>query len=544
MKVKLSSLLFGMIMMNSFAQSDSLIRLNSLGYLPTSDKKATIIGTYHEFVVKSAGDNSVVFSGKPEESGFHEEYNQNACIADFSLLTKPGMYYLEVPGIGKSPEFKIDYEVFDFAYYTTMRGFYLLRCGTEVKGAHQGVVFEHQTCHMNDGWMDYTGFGNTQRDGVGGWHDAGDYGKYTVNAGITIGLLFMTWKHFSDKLEKCNLDIPESDSSMPDFLKEIKWETDWLLKMQYPDNSGRVCHKLTRASFEGFILPEDDTVKRYFSDWSSDATAQFSAVMALAARYFEPYDKQYAAKCLEAALKSYKFLQLNPEFKEWQQPELKTGAYNLSDKDGRLWMAAELWETTGDATFLTDFETRLANSESKYDLSWDWGNVKNLGVLTYLISEKKGKNLDLVQSIKKEIIGVADTLVNFSKKDIYARPFDKYFWGCNGTVARQSLTLYMANTIENKKEYRQTAINILDHIFGRNYYGRSYVTGLGHKSPMEPHDRRSGGDNITEPWPGYLVGGGHTPTDWKDEWRNFRTNEIAINWQASLVFPLAWFSSF
>jgi hypothetical protein len=33
-----------------------------------------------------------------------------------------------------------------------------------------------------------------------------------------------------------------------------------------PDGSGRVSHKLTSLNFEGFIMPQDDLNKRYFSD--------------------------------------------------------------------------------------------------------------------------------------------------------------------------------------------------------------------------------------------------------------------------------------
>jgi endoglucanase len=58
---------------------------------------------------------------------------------------------------------------------------------------------------------------------------------------------------------------------------------------------------------------------------------------------------------------------------------------------------------------------------------------------------------------------------------------------------------------------------------------------------MKPHDRRSGSDNEVDPWPGYIVGGGHSATDWKDEEGDYRTNEIAINWQGALVYALAAF---
>ncbi len=94
---------------------------------------------------------------------------------------------------------------------------------------------------------------------------------------------------------------------------------------------------------------------------------------------------------------------------------------------------------------------------------------------------------------------------------------------------------------EPKKEYVETALGIVDHIFGNNYYNRSYVTGLGINPPMHPHDRRSGADNIDAPWPGYIVGGGHSATDWIDEQESYSHNEIAINWQAALVYALMGF---
>jgi endoglucanase len=58
---------------------------------------------------------------------------------------------------------------------------------------------------------------------------------------------------------------------------------------------------------------------------------------------------------------------------------------------------------------------------------------------------------------------------------------------------------------------------------------------------MHPHDRRSGADDVHAPWPGYLVGGGHPKaTDWVDDQESYRTNEIAINWNATLIYALAW----
>jgi endoglucanase len=80
----------------------------------------------------------------------------------------------------------------------------------------------------------------------------------------------------------------------------------------------------------------------------------------------------------------------------------------------------------------------------------------------------------------------------------------------------------------------------LNFLFGRNYYNRSFVTGLGLNPPMYPHDRRSGGDSLRDPWPGYLVGGGWPGAkDWKDDQDSYQTNEIAINWNGALIYALA-----
>ncbi len=80
----------------------------------------------------------------------------------------------------------------------------------------------------------------------------------------------------------------------------------------------------------------------------------------------------------------------------------------------------------------------------------------------------------------------------------------------------------------------------MNHLLGHNCYGRSFVTGIGFQPPLHPHDRRDNGEYLDHPWPGYLVGGPHPKaTDWHDEQADFRTNEIAINWNAALVYALA-----
>ncbi len=532
--------LFALGAASARAQNQTIC-INSLGFLPESTKKATIVGEHKSFVIKKASDQSKVFEGTISGSVFQKDVNQTVSVGDFSSLTKKGKYYLETPDGAKSAEFEISPTVYNQAFYTSMRGFYLWRCGTAVAGDHNGVHFAHEACHLKDGYEDFQDKPDQLRDGTKGWHDAGDYGKYITNAGITVGMMFMAWDQFQDKLKKFSLDLPETAKGYPDFLKELKWEMDWVLTMQYTDGSGKVAHKLTAKNFEPFCKPEEDLQKRYYTDWSSAAIANFVGMTAQAARYFEPYDKVYSQKCLAAAQMSYKFLKENQEDKVFKQGEFKTGGYQTSDPDDRLWAAAEMWETTGNPEYLADFESQAKALDFKIDENWDWGDISNLGMFQYALSKRSGKNPEILKTIQKNITDVANSIVKNASADVYARPLVQYYWGCNGTIARQLLNLQVANRISPDPKYIQTAQDAIAHIFGRNFYNRSYVTGLGFNPAMNPHDRRSGSDKEVQPWPGYVVGGGHTATGWHDKEEDYATNEIAINWQAALVYSLAGF---
>ena len=131
-------------------------------------------------------------------------------------------------------------------------------------------------------------------------------------------------------------------------------------------------------------------------------------------------------------------------------------------------------------------------------------------------------------------------IVEAGSKHGYARPLGTtYYWGGNGTVARLAVILHAADRVSPNPDYRRTILNAVSYLFGRNPFGRSFVTGLGDQPPMHPHDRRSA-DNNDFPWPGYLVGGPNSKaTDWRDERGDYRSNEIAINWNGALIYALA-----
>ena len=515
------------------------IRLNTIGYLPDASKQASVAVESKTFTVVRESDRAVVLRGELTGPKKNVDTNEMLYTADFSAVREPGKYHLEVDGVGRSAVFEVGPAVYRDAFVTVTRGMYLWRCGMAVSGTYKGSTYAYDACHLTDAFLDFVGGGHKHVDATGGWHDAGDYNKYVVNAGITVGTMFRAWEDFGPAIQKVGLNLPEAGGKMPEFLSELKWEVLWLLKTQAPD--GSVYHKVTTKGFGGFFLPDKEQTERYFTPWGSAATADFVAMTAQAARLFRDFDPELSKRCLAAAQKSAQFLKEHPEEHRPNLEGFTTGGYDTGDADDRLWAAAELWEATGSADALNDFETRARKLGSKLETNWDWDDVRILGVLTYLHSGQPGKDEALVKSLKAGLIQAANSILSERDAHGYARPLGTYYsWGCNGTVARQVVILEAARRFEPKAAYRDASLDALNHLFGRNAFGRSFVTGLGDQPPMHPHDRRSGGDKVADPWPGYLIGGGWpTPLDWRDDEGDYRTNEIAINWNAALIYALA-----
>jgi hypothetical protein len=283
----------------------------------------------------------------------------------------------------------------------------------------------------------------------------------------------------------------------------------------------------------------------------------------MAARAYQPYSPAFASQCLNAAAGGYAYLTSNPvEVIADLSAYGGTGLENEDIPSLRLWAAAEMWETTGDPTALADFETRAAAYAPNYvDADFDWEYLKYMGMFTYVLSARPGKNAALLANIENDIVAKADAVVNSRNSSAYGRPLGTtYYWGCNGTVARQSMLLQVANRITPKQAYMDTILDAIGYLYGRNMHDRSYITGVGINPPMNPHHRPSAADGIVNPWPGYLVGGspgsngpgydwvvssmpaGLPPAQyWVDITDAYSANEVCNNWQSGLVFALAGF---
>jgi len=269
------------------------IRLNQIGYLPGRPKVASVSVPARSFRVRALATNAVVLQAGLSAPHADPASGDTIRRADFSALRTPGQYRIELDTGAQGDPFRVGHDVYAQALALTMRSFYGQRCGCEVDLDAQHA---HPQCHMESAFHPSSGKTGAATN-YGGWHDAGDYGRYIVNSGITTATLLWAWEMFP-ALHAMSLRIPESGGPIPDFLAEIQWNLKWMMSLQ--DTDGGVWHKQTRNDFCGFILPQDEQGPNYIIGTAAEpfkgtgATGDFAAVMAIAARCYRSASPEFA----------------------------------------------------------------------------------------------------------------------------------------------------------------------------------------------------------------------------------------------------------
>ena len=179
--------------------------LRQVGYRPSDAKVATIggaIATQNNFRLRDAADNRVVFEGPLTSPQTDEASGDLVQRAVFTSFRRPGTYRIE---FGAQSTFAVDVSdhVYAEALRTTMRGYTGQRCGCEVD---LGNGYTHPSCDPNGAYGASSGKSGTLPN-QGGWHDAGDYGRYVVNSGITCGTLLWAWEMYPQALHDLRLGI-------------------------------------------------------------------------------------------------------------------------------------------------------------------------------------------------------------------------------------------------------------------------------------------------------------------------------------------------
>lgn len=548
------------------------IRINQVGFAPEQEKTATIdvcvvdAAPCAVAILSEIGDT--VWTGMASATMLNSVSGKPRQIVDFSSLTTPGTYHLIASSphrlITSSP-FTISPRPYRFLTRQALRAFYHQRSGMATEEPYAegyarvaGHPDNHVLVHPSAATEERPA--NTVIASPGGWYDAGDYNKYIVNSGYTMGVFLMAYEQQPAYYDTLSLNIPESSLPVPDMLAEAMYNIRWMLTMQ--DTDGGVYHKLTTPEFESFIRPDECHKPRYVVLKTTAAALDFAATMALAARVYAPYEHVYpnfVAEATSAALRAWEWALAHPAvyydqnaMNEQYAPAIITGAYDDYDVQGEFyWAATELYLLTHEEQYR---DAALAYCPAVFTPA-TWGDVTELASLEWILhpqgvetfaAERQAALLAHLQPYLEE---AQTTSVHRSP---YGNRAEDFFWGCNseGCCWRGIECLY-AYRLTGEDKYLVNAERCLNHILGQNATGFCYVTGFGTRPTQDPHHRLSF-SHAKGTIPGFLAGGPnrerqdegidgvHYPKNvsadecYLDFQPSYASNEVTINWNVTL----------
>ncbi len=552
-----------------FSQSVSQrIHLNQLGFYPGAPKVAVVTGDNISgpFYITSTNLRDTLFSGTLSQEKHSSNSTNITRLADFSSLHATGSYVVLIPLIGHSYVFQISNEALQEVAIASIKGFYYQRASMPLEKKYAGK-WHRSAGHPDNKVLIHGSAASKERpEGFmistpGGWYDAGDYNKYMVNSGISTGTLLSAYEDFTNYFNTLNTNIPESSDQVPDILNEIIYNLRWMLSMQDPHDGG-VYNKCTNANFDGMVLPGITTSPRYVVQKGTAATLDLAAVAAQASRVLNQYQKSLPGlsdSCLKAAQKAWKWATLHPSLEYNQDlmnqqynPVISTGGYGDKNfRDEWLWAAMELYVTTKDKEFENMVNTHLSDTVNLPG----WNSVGLLAYYSFLRLNKKTpiaehqRFLKMKDRVMELANNYLDRVASSAFATVMGGSVNDFNWGSNSNACNQGVLLINAYLLSGDKKYVDAALSNADYILGRNATGYCFVTGLGSQSPMFPHHRQSASDGIVDPVPGLLVGGPNPgrqdhctyaftdpETSYADEVCSYASNEIAINWNAPLVY--------
>ena len=457
---------------------------------------------------------------------------------DFSSLKSDGAYQAYVPGIGVSNPIHISEGALNRAAYATAHAFYYQRCGTSLDQPFAEPDFVRPLDHEYDKngrkidaayheSLPGTPLHSGEKPGEminaqGGWHDAGDYGKYLPTAAAALWYFFTGYDIQPEKFQDGSWNIPESGNGIPDLLDEARWELDWIVRVQNED--GAVYHKQTSEKwFHG--APQEESSTRYLFEKTTHDTALAAAVLASGARLWKKYDPALAETYRGRAEKAWDFLERHPDAKPdggfRNPPKNTTGEYrDKEDVDNRLWAAAELYRTTGIQRYRDFFESWWQRNQSH---TWGWSTWQDFyrcAYWAYWNTDWPKTDPAIKKKISRGLLDKANKIIDLTNSNPYRNgarlDVPQWIgWGAFTQSSEYSFILLQAWFVSKEKKYHDMALLNLDTQLGANPLSMCFITGLGYRSPKDPLHLPSIYDGVERPIPGLPVFGptAHLPNN-------------------------------
>ncbi len=534
------------------------IVVDQFGYLPDAKKVAVVRdpamgfdsqwhftpGKVYQVVDVKTG--AVVFEGVPaawRDGAVDSSSGDRAWRFDFSRVVTPGRYVIRDKQMRyDSAVFSIGANLYKPILVQAVRMLYYQRAGFAKEARFAGAGWADKASHMGPGQDSearlYSAKGDksTERDLHGGWYDAGDFNRYTRWSGdYVVGLLHAY--HESPAAFTDDFNIPESGNGIPDLLDEVKWEVEWLKRMQNPD--GSLLSVIGSASGSPASAA---TGPSYYGPATTSATYGGAEAFAYAAKTYGQFPalRGFADDLKGRAVKAWVWAQAHPHVLFYNNDRrdhsegLAAGQQEVDDygrEMGALAAAVYLFDLTGEKSYRDYIDAHYRENRifTNYQtLDFDYTQTAPLVYYASLA----GATPEVASAIKTTFAkGFEDDGWKAAESDPYGSHISAYVWGSNATKANHGdifgdEALYGLGN-HSRADAMSEAVNYLHYVDGVNPLGKVYLSNMKAFGASNSVDRfyhtwfthgsalwGSVSGSKFGPPPGYLVGGANPRYNW------------------------------
>ena len=488
---------------------DRHILVDQFGYRPNDPKVAVIrdpkqgFDANDHFVpedsyeVRRSDDSSVLFTGQPtpwKGGEVETSSGDRGWWLDFSKVTTPGKYFVfDVANKRRSPTFSIGQRVYTDVLKAAVRMYYYQRSGFAKSAPLADACWQDAAAYAGPNQdtqaRDITDPNNRAKvkDLSGGWFDAGDTNKYVTNALRPVHQLLTAYQEnpaaFTD-----DFNIPESGNGIPDLLDEVRWETAWLKKMQYPDGSAAL--KVGSTVYVKASPPSSDTEARYYVPACSSSTIAVAGMFAHAAYVYRgiPALAAEATDLQSRAVKAWShYQQVEPKQTQCDSGAVKVGGADLKAEDqGRQAVVAAIYllATEGGAGYADYIKAHYKELRPYHDMGWSrYESEQGEALLFYTtLAAADPKTAQAILADFKSDAHSGNGVYGLSQDDLYRNLLHptQYHWGSNEVRANYGNTNVEAllHAGDERNSYETRALDTLHYFQGVNPFGKVYLTNM------------------------------------------------------------------
>ena len=435
------------------------ILVDQLGYMAASTKIAIFKGKElpDVFYVIDAESSNCVYTGHLVSQGYNQVLDEYNSYGDFTDLQTPGEYYIEAPVLGRSYSFSIGDQVYDGIFEEACKQYYYNRCGMTLTAEYAGEN-AHNACHAGKAFLQEDA--SVSLDVTGGWHQDEKGQKNVVTAAQTMSTMLLSYELYENAFTD-DLGIPESGNGIPDILDEVRYEVEWMLKMQ-DQQTGAVY-----AGLKVYVANGDApgrTTDIYVESATPEAERAFAMALAKFSYLYQRFDNEYATNCLKAADRAWKHAELYETDMEEKEDKWKFAA------------ATELYRAAGQVSYHRYVKDYLNTAEY-----WnDPDEIVLLGCVTY-ISTKQPVDFKLCGHVMEMLMDQAEKIADAAKSSIYLTSGNKE-QDNNSQLLLEMMYLTVVNHIITNQEYETIIEDHLHYFLGRNDKAVSYIDNAGKSS--------------------------------------------------------------